>query len=114
MSVRSRIPDELSLHSSKYTSSSSEDRPAAMAQAEAFVVAPHPYYPEDVHIAGYVPNTSSLTELVVQAASILVVTIFTAGGLAKWFNPRLTVADSLVLNWFVLCECPAPLLLKNK
>lgn len=85
-----------------------------MAQAQAFVVAPHPYYPEDAYIAGYVPNTSPLTELIVQAASILIVTIVTAGGLAKWLNPRLNSADSLVLCWFVLCECRAPLLSKHK
>lgn len=84
-----------------------------MAQGQAYVVTPHPYYPENVYIADYVPNTSSLTELLVQAASILIITIVTAGGLAKWFNPRLTVADSLVLNWFVLCECRGSSLLKD-
>lgn len=84
-----------------------------MAQAQAFVVAPHPYYPETAYIADYVPNTTSLTELVVQAAVILIITMVTAGGLAKWFNPRLTVADTLVLDWFVLCECRASFLVKR-
>ncbi|CAN8096462.1 unnamed protein product [Discula destructiva] len=74
-----------------------------MSQIPDFVAAPHPYYPEDAYIANYVPNTSSLSELIVPPIGILSITIVTALWLAKRFNTRLKLADSLVLAWFVLC-----------
>lgn len=73
-----------------------------MAQQSA--LPPHPYYPENAHIPGYVPNTSSLTELLVRSGSILSITIITAVWLATRFNPRLSLADRFVLGWFVQCK----------
>lgn len=71
---------------------------------QTFVVAPHPYYPQNVHIPGYVPNTSSLGELLVRFGGILSITVITALWLATTSNPRLARADKAVLSWFVLCE----------
>lgn len=67
-------------------------------------MAPHPYYPQDAHIPGYTPNTSSLNELLVRFAGLLSITILTALWLATRLNPKLSVAEKFVLGWFVLCE----------
>lgn len=64
----------------------------------------HPYYPQDAHIQGYVPNTSSLGELAVQFAGLLTLTVVTAVWLATRLNPRLSLAERSVLGWFVLCQ----------
>lgn len=72
--------------------------------AQLFVVAPHPYYPQDAHIPGYAPNTSSLNELLVRFASLLSITILTALVLASRLNPKLSVTEKFIVGWFVLCE----------
>ncbi|KAJ4392127.1 hypothetical protein N0V93_005749 [Gnomoniopsis smithogilvyi] len=64
---------------------------------------PHPYYPENARIPGYVPNSSSVSELIIRFGSGLSITIITAVWLATRFNPRLSRADRSVLAWFVLC-----------
>ncbi|KAF3770513.1 Emopamil-binding protein [Cryphonectria parasitica EP155] len=71
--------------------------------AQVFGIPPHPYYPQDAHIPNYVPNTSSLIELLVRLASLLSITVFTALWLATRFNPRLSLVDKTVFGWFVLC-----------
>lgn len=72
--------------------------------AETFANASHPYYPKNAQILGFVPNTSSLGELLVRSGSTLSITIITAVWLAAKFNPRLSLADKLVVGWFLLCE----------
>lgn len=73
--------------------------------ARNYVTAPHPYFPEDLHIPGYTPNTSSLSELATRFVSILAITIITAVWLAKRFTPNLTLGETFTLAWFVLCKC---------
>lgn len=72
--------------------------------AQVFVVSPHPYYPQDAQIPEYAPNTSSLSELLVRFGGVLSITISTALWLAARLNPRLSLADKLLLGWFVLCK----------
>lgn len=71
---------------------------------QTFSVPGHPYFPPDADIPHYIPNASSLNELLVRFASLLSITIFTALWLATRFNSRLTRGDKFVLGWFVLCE----------
>lgn len=72
--------------------------------AQAFADASHPYFPQNAQIPTYVPNTSSLGELLVRSGSILSVTIITAVWVACRFSPRLPLADKFVYGWFILCE----------
>lgn len=71
---------------------------------QTFSVPGHPYFPPDADIPHYIPNASSLNELIVRFASLLSITIFTALWLATRFNSQLTRGDKFVLGWFVLCE----------
>lgn len=71
---------------------------------QTFSIPTHPYYPQDAYIPDYVPNTSSLVELMIQFGSLLAITIFTALWFATKLNPRLTLVDKFVLGWFTLCK----------
>ncbi|KAK7733889.1 hypothetical protein SLS53_008039 [Cytospora paraplurivora] len=70
--------------------------------AQTFSVPAHAYYPRDAYIPDYVPNASSVAELIVRFGSLLGITIFTALWIATRFNPRLGLTDKLVFGWFVL------------
>lgn len=63
----------------------------------------HPYYPQDAEIPGYIPNASSVTELMVRFGSLLGIAILTAIWIASRFNPKLRLPEKFVLGWFVLC-----------
>ena len=71
---------------------------------KTFSVRGYLYFPPDADIPHYIPNASSLNELLVRFASLLSITIFTALWLAARFNPQLRPYDKFVLGWFVLCE----------
>lgn len=71
---------------------------------QIFSVPGHPYFPPDADIPHYIPNASSLDELLVRFASLLSITILTALWLATRFTSQLTRGDKFVLGWFVLCE----------
>lgn len=66
--------------------------------------APHPYYPLDAPIHGYVANEAPLLSLLttasVGAAALLGATL----GLVSLLRPSLTRADRLAILWFVLCR----------
>lgn len=74
-----------------------------MAQ-QTFAVPTHPYYPLNARIPDYVPNINTITQLSVQFASLLALTIFTALWLATRWNPRLTKGDQVITGWYVLCK----------
>ncbi|KAL2255804.1 hypothetical protein VTK26DRAFT_2684 [Humicola hyalothermophila] len=63
----------------------------------------HPYFPPDVIIPGYVPNSSPL--LGILAAFGGLVFAFSLGSitLAKWHNQGLSGRDQLAIGWFALC-----------
>ncbi|KAK2604320.1 hypothetical protein N8I77_007262 [Diaporthe amygdali] len=63
----------------------------------------HPYFPSNADIPHYIPNASSLNELLVRFVSLLGITIFTALWLATRFNSRMRPSEKFVLGWFVLC-----------
>lgn len=74
------------------------------AMTQTFGIEPHPYYPEDAYIPGYVPNESALGELLLRSGAVLSITIITAVWLATSFNRRLSLADKFIFGWFVLCK----------
>lgn len=78
---------------------------------QTFSVPAHPYFPPDAEIPHYIPNASSVHELLVRFASLLCITIFTALWLATRLNPHMRSSDKLILGWSVLCKSFDPLLL---
>lgn len=75
---------------------------------QTFVVPTHPYYPLDAHIPDYAANVSSLTELSVQFATLLALTIATALWLATRCNPNLPAGDQFIIGWYTLCPFSLP------
>lgn len=76
----------------------------AVAMVQTFSVPAHPYFPPDADVPHYIPNASSLNELLVRFASLLSITIFTALWLATRFNPHMRPSDKSIFGWFILCE----------
>ncbi|KUI60758.1 3-beta-hydroxysteroid-Delta(8),Delta(7)-isomerase [Cytospora mali] len=71
--------------------------------AQTFSISEHPYYPQYAEIPDYVPNTSSVIELMMRFGCFLTITIVTALWIATRFNANLRLFDKLVFGWFVLC-----------
>lgn len=62
----------------------------------------HPYYPQDLALEGYTPNTRSAAELI--GAWLVFLFILTAATLA-WLGPKkLTLGERLTTLWFVTCK----------
>ncbi|KAF5349526.1 hypothetical protein D9756_008998 [Leucocoprinus leucothites] len=62
----------------------------------------HPYYPTNLTLPGYIPNSRSVTELIgawLVALSIITVVTF------AWLSPnnKLTLTERLITLWFVTC-----------
>lgn len=71
---------------------------------QTFSVPAHPYFPPDAEIPHYIPNATSVHELLVRFASLLCITIFTALWLATRFNSQMRSSDKFIFGWFVLCK----------
>lgn len=67
----------------------------------------HPYFPQDITIAGYVENEASLPVLMASLAGMLGFAILAGNVLALKVNPRLTASGLAVVSWFVTCEPPS-------
>lgn len=76
----------------------------AVAMVQTFSEPAHPYFPSNADIQHYIPNASSLNELLVRFVSLLGITIFTALWLATRFNSRMRPSEKFVLGWFILCR----------
>lgn len=63
---------------------------------------PHPYYPPDLVLEGYTPNTLSAAELIAAwLVSLSIVTVATF----IWLAPKkLALTERLIALWFVSCE----------
>ena len=74
-----------------------------VANATKTVQNPHPFYPLEANIVGYLANQySTLTLLGIFAAGCLSI-LGTAHLLVGRLNPRLPKGDKAVLLWFILC-----------
>jgi cholestenol Delta-isomerase len=62
---------------------------------------PHPYYPADLILPGYVPNDLDATRLMVGFAAMCAVVF----SIAYLVNDDLKFSDRLTVVWFVICEC---------
>lgn len=66
-----------------------------------------PYYPQDLRLPHYVPNTLTTPELISRFAAYCVVivtgTLILVGSVLK---KRLTTYEKVVATWFMLCKLP--------
>lgn len=65
---------------------------------------PHPYYPVEAEIVGYLANTYTVPFLLATFAGICAVLFLVTGIVAKKINPRLSNVDVLTVMWFVLSK----------
>ena len=67
---------------------------------------PHPFYPQEANIIGYVANEWSVPTLLGLFAAGWVVILGTTNTLVKNYNPGLSSGDKAALLWFVLSMDP--------
>ena len=72
--------------------------------ASSFPIPPHPFYPPDINLVGYLANDWDVPTLI--ALFFGGWTILTFGTIygARTYNPRLGGWDQAALMWFVLSE----------
>lgn len=66
---------------------------------------PHPYYPVEAEVVGYLANSYSVPFLLTTFAGICAVLFLLTGVTAKTINPKLSKNDVLTVMWFVLSTC---------
>lgn len=66
--------------------------------------APHPYYPLEAQIVGYLPNEHSVLYLLSVASIACAVLLVSTYAAAKWQNPVLQTHNIAIVMWFVLCK----------
>lgn len=64
----------------------------------------HPYSPQHLAIAGYVPNDKSTMELLVNFAAVWVPIFAAVWTLASVYGRSLKISDKLIMMWFTLCR----------
>ena len=65
---------------------------------------PHPFYPLEANIVGYIVNDVSVPILLGSFAVGCVAILATTNTVARTFNPKLTLGQITTISWFVLCE----------
>ena len=65
---------------------------------------PHPFYPIEANIVGYLANDVSVPILLGAFAVGCVAILATSNTVAKTWNPKLTLGEITTISWFVLCE----------
>ena len=76
----------------------------AVANTTKMVQNPHPFYPLEANIVGYLANQySTLTLLGIFAAGCVGI-LGTTHLLVGRFNPRLSNGEKAAILWFILCE----------
>lgn len=70
------------------------------------VMPPHPFYPPEANIVGYLANEWSVLTLLGLFAAGWVVILGTTHLLVRNHNPGLSTSDQAALLWFVLSTSP--------
>ncbi|KAJ5146831.1 hypothetical protein N7526_000183 [Penicillium atrosanguineum] len=65
-------------------------------------MASHPYYPLEADIIGYLPNQTSVLELLVSAGGGCAALLGLTFAVASYVRPALRLADRIAILWFVL------------
>lgn len=66
---------------------------------------PHPYYPLEAEIVGYLANEWSVPMLLASFAAGCAVIFATTDTIVKRIHPRLPRSELWTINWFVLSGC---------
>lgn len=75
---------------------------------------PHPYYPIDVEIIGYLANEYSVLTLLACFAAGCAGILGTALAIVTHVRPSISTADKLAVLWFVLSKCHSSILVCRK
>lgn len=70
---------------------------------------PHPFYPIEANIVGYLVNEASVAHLLGTFAAGCIVILGTTLALIKGFNPSLPSGEKATILWFVLSKSEKPL-----
>ena len=66
---------------------------------------PHPFYPIETELVGYLANDWSVTTLLGVFAAGWAVILTITNALIKRHNPSLPAGEKAAIMWFVLCAC---------
>jgi cholestenol Delta-isomerase len=67
-------------------------------------IPPHPFYPPEINLVGYLANDWDVPTLVgLFFGGWAVISAVTISGI-RWYNPRLGGWDQATTMWFVLCK----------
>lgn len=67
---------------------------------------PHPYYPPEAELIGYLENEYSVLKLLVYFAAGCVGILGSTLAIVTRIRPSMNRADQLAILWFVLCKTP--------
>ena len=70
---------------------------------------PHPFYPIETELVGYLANDWSVPTLLGVFAAGWAVILTITMTLIKRHNPSLPVGEKATIMWFVLCTCITPI-----
>ena len=65
---------------------------------------PHPFYPIEANVVGYLANEYSVLKLLGLFAAGCTAVLGSALAVANTYNPTLSRGDKASILWFVLCE----------
>lgn len=65
---------------------------------------PHPFYPIEANIVGYLVNEASVPHLLGTFAAGCIVILGMTLALVRGHNPSLSSGDKATILWFVLCK----------
>lgn len=65
---------------------------------------PHPFYPLEANIVGYLVNEASVPKLLGGFAAGCIVILGVTLALVRGHNPKLPSGEKAAILWFVLCK----------
>ena len=78
--------------------------PSSSKLASAIPLPPHPFYPPELNLAGYLANDWNVPTLIAVFAACWVIVLGVTDFIAGKLNPSLRGWDRALVLWFVLCE----------
>jgi cholestenol Delta-isomerase len=76
----------------------------SMPAGSKFEHPPHPFYPLEVEIVGYLANQWSVPTLLGIFLGGWLVILGLTWASVSWFSPRLRGTDKLIILWFILSK----------
>ena len=76
-----------------------------MSASSKIPIPPHPFYPPEINLVGYLANDLNVPTLLSYFALGCAAILGTTHLIVGRVNPRLGSADRGLVLWFVLCKC---------